>query len=91
MTGGGPEPILRDMKQTPLLGRILLAGFVWIFLFAFVYLLLDSLGVWQALPPALTRAADLTTGAVLAAELVGHLVLASGRLPDEPVPTKISG
>jgi hypothetical protein len=79
------------MKQAPLLGRVLLAGFVWIFFFAFVYLLLDALGVWQTLPPALTRAADLMTGAILAAELAGHIVLASGRFPDEPAPRNISG
>jgi hypothetical protein len=71
------------VKNAPLLGRALLLGFVWIFFFAFAYLLLDSLGIWQTLPPALTRAVDLTTGAVLAAELLGHIVLSSGRLSDE--------
>jgi hypothetical protein len=74
------------MKRVPWLGRALLLGFIWIFLFAFAYLLLDSLGIWQALPPALTRAIDLMTGVILAAELLGHLVLASGQFPDEPAP-----
>jgi len=75
------------MKNVHWLARALLLGFVWVFTFGFAYLLLDSLGVWQTLPPVLTRTIDLMTGAVLAAELAGHLVLTTGRLPNaSPTP-----
>ncbi len=77
------------MKNAHWLGRALLLGFVWVFLFGFAYLLLDSLGVWQTLPLEVTRTVDLITGAVLAAELVGHLVLTTGRLPNASPPPKI--
>jgi hypothetical protein len=66
------------MKNVHWLGRALLLGFVWIFVFGFSYVLLDSIGVWATLPGGLTRAVDVLTGVVLAAELVGHLALASG-------------
>ena len=71
------------MKGVHWLGRALLFGFLWIFLFGFSYLLLDSLGLWGRLPGGLTRGLDLLTGLVLAGELVGHLVLVSGRLPED--------
>ena len=85
----GPEgSILDEMKEVHWLGRALLFGFVWIFLFGFSYLLLDSLGLWGRLPGALTRALDLLVGLILAGELLGHLVLASGRLPGDSENTR---
>ncbi|MGH9441030.1 MAG: hypothetical protein ACRD16_02025 [Thermoanaerobaculia bacterium] len=74
------------MTKVNWLGRGMLLGFVWIFLFAAAYLLLDSLGLWQSLPPSLARGVDLLTGAVLAFELLGHLALTTGRLPEPPRP-----
>jgi hypothetical protein len=85
--GGGS--IIPGMKNVHWLGRTLLLGFVWVFAFGFAYLLMDSLGVWKTLPPAVTRTIDLMTGAVLAAELVGHLVLTTGRLPTASPPPKL--
>lgn len=69
--------------KTPLLARALFAAFVILFLFAGTYLLLDSLGVWETLPPGLTRGVAILSGSILAATLVGHLALATGRLPPD--------
>lgn len=67
--------------KTPLLARALLLAFILLFAFAGSYLLLDSLGVWEKLPPGLARGAAILSGLILAATLLGHLALASGRLP----------
>jgi hypothetical protein len=71
--------------RTPLLARALLIAFLILFAFAASYLLLDSLGVWEKLPAALTHGAEILTGLILAATLLGHLALASGRLPADTV------
>jgi hypothetical protein len=60
------------------LGRALLLGFAWIFLFAIAYVLLDGFGLWQKLPGGLAQTIDVLTGAVLVFELFGHLGLAVG-------------
>lgn len=72
------------MKTSPL-ARALFVAFVVLFLFAAAYLLLDSLGVWERLPGGLTHGVAVVSGLILLATLVGHLALASGRLPDETV------
>jgi hypothetical protein len=72
------------MNNVGWLGRVLLFGFLWIFLVVCSYLLLDTLGIWRNLPVGLTHAVNVATGLVLLGELVGHLVLVSGRLPDRP-------
>jgi hypothetical protein len=66
------------MKKAHWLGRALLLGFVWIFVFAIAYVLLDGFGLWQKLPASLTQAFDVLTGAVLLFELFGHLGLSAG-------------
>jgi hypothetical protein len=71
------------MRGVHWLGRALLFGFLWIFLFGFSYLLLDSLGLWGRLPGGLTNAFGILTGLVLAGELLGHLALSSGSLPED--------
>jgi hypothetical protein len=71
--------------KTPLLARAILWGFLFLFAFAATYLLLDSLGVWQKLPSGLTHGVEVLSGLILFGTLVGHLVLASGRLPSETV------
>src|SRR5450759_1462919 len=53
------------MKNAHWLGRALLLGFVWIFVFAIAYVLLDAFGLWQRLPATLAQAIDVLTGAVL--------------------------
>jgi hypothetical protein len=63
------------------LGRLVVFGFVGVFLFAAAYLLLDSFGVWPRLPAALTKGVDIATGLVLLAALGAHLLLAAGKLP----------
>jgi hypothetical protein len=80
------------MKNTPLLSRLILFGFLWIFLFAAAYLLLDGLGIWSSLPAAITRGVDVATGVILLAALVGHLLLATGGLPaaDRPAESRRS-
>ena len=67
--------------KTPLLARAILAGFLFLFAFAATYLLLDSLGVWERLPGGLTRGVEILSGLILVGTLLGHLALASGRLP----------
>jgi len=71
--------------RTPLLARALLVAFLILFAFAGTYLLLDALGVWEKLPAGLTRAAAVLSGLILGATLLGHLVLASGRLPSDTI------
>ena len=71
--------------KTPLLARAILSGFLFLFALAGTYLLLDSLGIWERLPPGLTHAAAVLTGLILAATLLGHLALATGRLPSDTV------
>lgn len=66
------------MSQAPLIGRLIFAGFLWVFFMAVSYVLLDGLGVWQTLPTALTHGADVATGLVLLLALIGHLFLATG-------------
>ena len=68
------------MKAPPL-ARAILSGFLYLFAFAATYLVLDSLGVWRKLPSGLTRGAEILSGLILLGTLVGHLALASGRLP----------
>lgn len=65
------------------LARLLLGGFVAIFALAAVYILLDSLGVWNRIPFSLTRAIEWLTGLILLGTLAGHLLLATGRLPED--------
>ncbi len=71
--------------KTPLLARAILSGFLFLFAFATAYLLLDSLGLWQMLPAGLTRGVEILSGLILFGTLLGHLALASGRLPPETV------
>jgi hypothetical protein len=66
------------MEKTHWLGRALLLGFVWIFVFAIAYVLLDAFGLWQELPGNLTQAVDVLTGVILLFELFGHLGLSAG-------------
>ncbi len=69
--------------KTPLLARAILFGFLFLFAFAAAYLLLDSLGVWGMLPTGVTHGAEILSGLILLGTLLGHLILASGRLPLE--------
>ena len=71
--------------KTPTLARLLFVAFVVLFLFAGSYLLLDSLGVWERIPASLTRGLSIISGLILLATLVGHLALATGKLPPETV------
>jgi hypothetical protein len=71
--------------KAPLLARAILSGFVLLFVFAAAYLLLDSLGIWEKLPPGLTRGVETLSGLILLGTLLGHLLLAGGRLPPETV------
>ncbi len=71
--------------KAPLLARAILSGFVFLFAFAATYLLLDSLGVWAKLPPGLTHGVETLSGLILLGTLLGHLLLAGGRLPPETV------
>ena len=66
-----------------LLARLIVAGFIAIFIFAAAYLLLDAFDVWPRLPARLTHAAEVLTGLILVLALLGHLVLATGELPVE--------
>jgi hypothetical protein len=68
------------MRPAPL-ARMIVAGFVAIFLFAAAYLLLDAFGVLPRLPARLTHGAEVLTGVILLLALLSHLVLATGRLP----------
>jgi len=72
------------MKSSPL-ARVLFVAFVVLFVFAAAYLLLDTLGVWPTLPVGLTRGLAILSGLILLGTLVGHLVLASGRLPEDTI------
>jgi hypothetical protein len=72
------------MKTAPILGRLLFAAMCWVGFMAVSYVVLDGLGVWQALPQGLTHAANVLTGLVLVFALVGHLLLATGRIPPAP-------
>jgi hypothetical protein len=71
--------------KAPLLARTILSGFLFLFAFAASYLLLDSLGVWAKLPLSLTHGVEVLSGLILLGTLVGHLALATGRLPPETV------
>jgi len=71
--------------RTPLIARALFAAFWLLFAVAGSYLLLDSLGIWEKLPSGLTRAVGVLSGLILGATLLGHLALASGRLPSDTV------
>jgi hypothetical protein len=68
------------MKVAPL-ARLILFGFVGIFIVAAGYLLLDTLGVWSRLPAGLTYGIEVMTGLILLFVLLGHLALATGALP----------
>lgn len=72
------------MKTSPL-ARALFVAFVVLFVFAALYLLLDALGIWPKVPGGFTRGLAILSGLILLGTLVGHLVLASGRLPDETI------
>jgi hypothetical protein len=67
------------MKVAPL-ARLILFGFVGIFIVAASYLLLDTLGVWSRLPAGLTHGVEVVTGLILLFALLGHLALATGAL-----------
>ena len=69
--------------KAPLLARAILFGFLFLFAFAATYVLLDSLGIWGKLPLAVTRGVEVLSGLILLGTLLGHLVLAGGRLPPE--------
>ena len=71
--------------KAPLLARAILSGFLFLFAFAATYLVLDSLGVWERLPLGLTRGVEILSGLILLGTLLGHLGLASGRLPADTV------
>jgi hypothetical protein len=68
------------MKVSPL-ARLILIGFICIFISAAGYLLLDALGVWSSLPVGLRHGVEVTTGLILLFALIGHLALATGKLP----------
>lgn len=68
------------MRPSPL-ARLIVSGFVAIFLFAAAYLLLDAFGIWTRLPAGLTHGAEVLTGLILLFALLGHLALATGGLP----------
>lgn len=72
------------MKDAPLIPRLMLFGFLWIFLFAAAYVLLDSLGLWTGLPSGIRTGIDLATGAILVLTMFGHLLAASGAVPGGP-------
>ncbi len=63
--------------------RFIFGGFLAIFGFAALYVLLDSLGLWASIPAPVSRAMEVLTGLILLGALVGHLVLATGKLPPE--------
>ncbi len=67
--------------KTPFLARAILAAFLFLFAFATAYLFLDSVGLWQMLPPGLTHGVEILSGLILFGTLLGHLGLASGQLP----------
>ena len=71
--------------KAPLLARAILSAFLFLFAFAAAYLLLDSLGIWEKLPRGVTRGVEVLSGLILFGTLVGHLALASGRLPSDTV------
>ncbi len=71
--------------KTPLLARAILSGFLFLFAFASVYVLLDSLGFWERLPSGFAHGLEILSGLILFGTLVGHLGLASGRLPPETI------
>jgi hypothetical protein len=66
-----------------LLGRLILWGFVAIFVYSVAYVLLDAFGIWPRLPPRLIRGSEVLAGSILLFALLGHLVLATGALPAE--------
>ncbi len=68
------------MKASPL-ARLILYGFICIFISAVAYLLLDALGIWSKLPGSVTYGVEVVTGLVLLFALLAHLVLATGSLP----------
>jgi hypothetical protein len=72
------------MSQVHWLARALLLGFLFIIFLTCIYLLLDFLSVWGKLPAGLTRAIWVVVGLVLLGELIGHLALMSGALPERP-------
>lgn len=69
--------------RLPVLSRLLLFAFLWVFFLAGCYLLLDSVDLWARLPAALTHGVDVATGLALALALLAHLALATGALPRE--------
>lgn len=71
--------------KAPLLARAILAGFVFLFVFAGTYLVLDSVGVWEKLPSGLTRGVETLSGLILFGTLLGHIGLATGRLPADTI------
>jgi hypothetical protein len=71
--------------KAPLLARTILSAFLFLFAFAAAYLVLDSLGLWERLPPAAARGVAILSGLILFATLVAHLALASGRLPSDAI------
>ena len=68
------------MKASPL-ARLIVAGFIAIFVFAGGYLLLDAFGIWPRIPAGLTHLAEVLTGLILLLALLCHLALATGGLP----------
>jgi len=72
------------MQQVPALSRAIVFGFVWIFLFAAIFLTLDAFDLWQKLPAGLTGGVDLLTGFILFLALLAHLALATGEIPPKP-------
>jgi hypothetical protein len=75
------------MKK-PDLGRLIILGFVGLFLFVAAYILLDALGIWPRLPAALAQVLNFAAGLVLVAALGAHLLLAAGRLPAPDGPNR---
>ncbi|MFY9549814.1 MAG: hypothetical protein WAU32_01575 [Thermoanaerobaculia bacterium] len=69
--------------KPPLLARLVLASFVWIFVLAATYLLLDAFGLWARLPVGLTHAVEVGTGLILLFVLLAHLGLSAGGLPSD--------
>ena len=78
-------PFEEAVDEDSLLARAILSGFLFLFAFAAAYLLLDSLGFWERLPSGLTHGVEILSGLILFGTLVGHLALASGRLPPETI------
>ncbi len=68
------------MKVSPL-ARLILFGFVGIFIIAAGYLLLAAFGVWSRLPAGLAHGVEVMTGLILLFVLLGHLALATGTPP----------